>query len=139
MFCPICGNDCREDQAFCENCGNPMHRVVEAPAAQPVQNPYGNVPTAQLFTPEVPSKSMGIVAMVLGICSIVFSCCIFFLAIPMSIAAIILGAVALKRARAVGRSNGFALAGLICGIVGLVMALIYIVVVVALSISGYVD
>lgn len=135
MFCPICGNDCREDQAFCENCGNPMHRAAPV---QPVQNPYMDIPTAQHFQPEVPSKTMGIVAMILGICSILFGCCIFFLAIPMAIAAIILGGIAMKRAKDAGRSNGFALAGLICGIVGLALAVIYVLVLIAMS-GGFLD
>lgn len=131
MFCPICGKDCKENEAFCENCGNPLHRV---PPVQPPQYQPEVVPTAPQFQGEVPGKTMGIVGMVLGIVSILFGCCIFYLAIPCGIAGIILSAIAMKKAKEVRGKNNFALAGLICSIVGLVLALMGLVFVVMLGI-----
>lgn len=132
MFCPICGNDCKENEAFCDNCGNRLHRTP------PVQSPQyypEEIPTAQQLQGELPGKTMGIVGLILGIVSIVFGCCIFFLAIPCGIVGIILSAIAMKKAKAARRKNNVALAGLICSIIGTVWAAFSLVCIIIASLS----
>ena len=80
----------------------------------PMNDPYnGSMPT-----PEGP-KGKAIASMVLGICAVVFGCCLWaWLGIVLGIIAIVLGALVLKNKEA---GKGFAIAGLVCGIVGAVL------------------
>lgn len=134
MLCPICGKENEETIAFCENCGNPLHRP--APFTQPEA-----VPEAPAVAPEpigeLPGKTAGIVGLVLGICSLLFSCCVFFLALPGGITGIILSAISLSKAKAVSRKNNLALAGLICSIIGTVFALLGTLVFVAIMMQEF--
>lgn len=131
MICPICGHDTPENSGFCENCGNPMHRP--APFSQPQPTPVAP-DTAPQPTQALPGKTMGLVGLILGICSIVFSCCVFYLALPGGIAGIILSAISMKKAKDAARKNNLALAGLICSIVGTVLACVAVFFVILLLI-----
>lgn len=73
-----------------------------------------------------PKKSAGlaIASMVLGIVALVLSCCVPYLPIVLSLLAVILGGVSL--AKKMG-GKGMAIAGLVCGIIGLVPAVIVVV------------
>lgn len=124
MLCPICGHECQDNSAFCENCGHPLHRPspVTQFQPQPVSTPV--VPQA---TGELPGKTMGIVGMILGIISIVFGCCAGIFSVPAGIAGIICSALSMKKAKAANRKNNYALAGLICSIVGTVLGFLFIV------------
>lgn len=64
--------------------------------------------------PAQPSKGLAITSMILGIVSIV-ACCYWFLGVPLGIAAVVLGILALKQRQ----PRGFAVTGLITGGVGL--------------------
>lgn len=131
MFCPICGKDCAENTAFCDNCGNPLNRP--APVI-PSQDPHASAQAPTQPIGELPGKTMGIIGMILGILSILGGCCLFFVSIPCSVAGIILSAISMKRAKEVSRRNNFALAGLICSIVGLVLAVLFTVLIILLGI-----
>lgn len=67
---------------------------------------------------------LGIASMVLGIVSLVCSCCLWYVSIPCAIIGIILGAVSLKGNRA---GKGMAIAGLVCSLISIVPAVIVLV------------
>jgi hypothetical protein len=62
--------------------------------------------------------------MVLGICSLVLSCCVPYLPIVLALVAVVLGGISLANHKG---GKGMAIAGLVCGIIGLVPAIIMIV------------
>jgi len=69
---------------------------------------------------------MATAAMILGIVSIVLFC-IWYISIPCSIIAIILGVVAKKRvAEGTGGGKGMATAGIICGVISIGLTLLVI-------------
>jgi hypothetical protein len=72
------------------------------------------------------ANALGIVSLVLGILSIPLSCCSFF-GLVMPIPAIVCGVMGIRKASQ-GQANnkGLAIAGLICGCVGLVISLTFI-------------
>ena len=70
------------------------------------------------------SVTISIIAMVLGIISLVFSCCCYALSIMLGIAAIVLGIIGLKKEK---KGKGFAIAGIVTGAVGLSFAIIMFV------------
>jgi hypothetical protein len=73
-----------------------------------------------------PSSGLAIAAMVCGILAIPGACCCYS-SIPLGIAACIMGPIAMSKAKASPQTHGgrnMALAGLICGIVGLVLTII---------------
>ena len=78
-------------------------------------------------------RPFGIAAMVLGIISVVFSCCCYALSIVTGIAAIVLGVVSLKKGTA---GKGFAIAGIITGSVGIFFAVVMFIFEVYLRQSG---
>lgn len=83
-------------------------------------------------------KAAGIAigALILGICSIVF-CCIWYVSLITGVVAIVL-AVKAKKDNVGGQ--GMAKAGMICGIVGIVLAVLYIFVIAGiLASTGYLD
>lgn len=63
---------------------------------------------------------MAVAALVLGICSIVFDFIFVWLGLILGVVALILGAVARKQ----NPGNGVATGGLVCGIIGVVLAVI---------------
>lgn len=124
----------------------------QPPYVQPIINQPNNFPPYQQIPPQPPyqyyyaeqnkpkdGSGMAIAAMVCGIVSIVLNC-IFFIAFPSSIAAIILGIICLAKKK-IGK--GMAIAGLVCGIIGLIssIAIILFYIIVILedinSSSGY--
>ncbi|MGW0603648.1 DUF4190 domain-containing protein [Streptomyces sp. NPDC002644] len=116
--------------------------VPPPPAAAP--NPFGPPPHApQGFGPVVPpqvtpqwagmppqpSNGMGVTALVLGICSLVFIC-FWVLGVVLGVLAIIFGAVGLQKVkRGEATNKGMAMAGLVCGICGIALPVTLIVVV----------
>lgn len=65
---------------------------------------------------------LGIASMVLGICSIVFSC-IWWLGGLLAIIGITLGAVQIFK----NEKRGMAIAGIICGVIGIIIAIAIVV------------
>ena len=115
-FCTNCGAFVPDDSKFCENCGAPVAapeqndepvRVEAEVTYQPSENTYQPVEDAYTPAPAEtasPSKGFGIAALVLGILSIVFLCLswhpVFALIdLVLSIFAIVLGAVGIRRSR----------------------------------------
>ncbi|WP_256965895.1 DUF4190 domain-containing protein, partial [Streptomyces griseiscabiei] len=85
-----------------------------------------------------PSNGMGIAAMVLGICAAVLFC-LWPLAILLGIMAMIFGFIGRAKVRRGEATNpGHALAGIICGVVGILLGIGFIVLIVLASNSdGY--
>ena len=71
-----------------------------------------------------PGKSLGIAGMICGIIGIIFSIFLAPVGIVLAIVGIVLGALGMKKQSAVGRPAGMAIAGLVCGLVALPIALI---------------
>ena len=107
-ICPNCRTNNAPGATQCAACGTPL-----APVA------YG-------VAPAVPGKGLGIASMVLGIISLVLFC-VWYIAIPCAIIGAALGGVALSKAKAVGMKNGVGTAGLVCSVIALGLALIFII------------
>jgi len=101
---------------------------------QPYQDPYGQpaypppmYPGAG-FTGKGPGQqqnTLGLVSMILGIASIPLVCC--YLGIPLGISALVTGWLGKqKAAQGLADNNGQAIAGLICGAIGVVVGLLQI-------------
>lgn len=87
--------------------------------------PQYNVQPEVTVEPEIveaPAKKssnvLAIISLVAGILSVVLSCCCGWLSIVFSIAAVILGIISPKNEY--GKKSGMAIAGIICGAVGIV-------------------
>lgn len=105
MFCNKCGANLPDGTTFCPNCGAPMQNGYQQNGYQ--QNGYQQ-PVSQ------PGKGLAIAGMILGIIS--FFC---FPAITGALG-IIFGAVAKSK----GYRGGMATAGIVCGVIGIVLWLI---------------
>ena len=128
MFCPKCGTQNEDGSRFCYNCGTIFEEENQQPQAQPVQQPMQPVqPMMQPdVKPAVPGKGLGIASMIVGIISLALFC-FWFICIPCGIVGIVLGIIAMSKAKAAGMKNGMALAGLICSSIALGLTVIYIV------------
>ena len=85
----------------------------------PGQPPYGQVPYGQ----PAPSSGLAIGSLITGILSIP-ACCLWFLSIPLGLAAVIMGFIAkgkISRGQATG--SGMATAGIITGAIGLLISI----------------
>ena len=92
------------------NYNNDQQNVTPDFNQAPVDPYNGSTPT-----PDGP-KGKAIASMVCGICAVVLGCCISsWLGLILGIVAIVLGALVIKNNEA---GRGFAIAGLVCGIVG---------------------
>ncbi|WP_341717553.1 DUF4190 domain-containing protein [Micromonospora sp. FIMYZ51] len=91
--------------------------------------PYGGTPmypNAGFAGPGGQENTLGLVAMILGIAAIPLNCC--YLGIPLGLAAVITGWLGKQKAdQGLASNSGQALAGLICGAVGLLLGLLHIV------------
>jgi hypothetical protein len=98
-----------------------------SPAAYPG---YGQQPAygqPGYGAPQSGSNTLAIVGMILGILSIPMACC-FYIGLLPGAAGIVLGVLGQKKAAELGGSGkGMALAGLICGAVGVAFSLLLIV------------
>ena len=85
-----------------------------------------------------PPLGYALTAMICGIASIVVSFCCSVIALPVGIVGIVLGSMARSRIRKSGgmlSGNGMALAGIICGAVGMALAVIMIIIGVGLRMA----
>lgn len=102
------------------------------------QSPFGQPPYEQYPNQQVnkPRNGLGITSMILGIISVVFSCCCYGLSVVLGIVAIILGIVSMRKNET---TKGFAIAGIITGSIGLVFAVLFIVLEIYVRQSGLYD
>ncbi len=114
MVCPNCGNNNENGAQFCANCGTSLAAPTEtAPNYEQipnVQNVYQE-PYNQYIPNADAGKGFAIASLVLGLVS--------FLCFPIitGVLGIIFGSVAKKK----GSRSGMATAGIVCGIIGLVL------------------
>ncbi len=139
MICPNCGKELSGDSLFCSNCGAALNRSQPqdgSGAGRSTQTSYTpSAPYAASTTPTPqpgpqPAAGLATASQVCGILSLVLFCCLFF---PLPIAAIVLGIIA----RVQGNRSGKPKAGIICGIVGLVLSIVVVVVYVTYVFSVY--
>lgn len=93
---------------------------------------YSQPPPPPQMDPNAPKdrKVFAIVSMICGIISVVFSCA-WYLAIILAIVAIVLGCMSLKSS-----GKGMAIAGIICGGIGVVASIVFFVLAIGLIASG---
>ena len=84
----------------------------------------------------MPGKGLGVAGLILGIGSLVLAAS-WVLGGICAVLAIVFSALAQTKARTVGRNNGMAIAGLICGGVGLAMAVLIAAVSFSTLATGY--
>lgn len=164
MFCPTCGTLNEDGVLFCGGCGTKLtaqQQVVQRPAyqqpiyqqpvyqqpvyrqpvyqqpiyQQPVYQPQWQ-PAQPAYQPPLPGKGWGIAGMVLGIAAVVFGVS-WVLGGICAVLAIVFSAIAQARARRAGRNNGMAIAGLICGGIGLAIAVVAASVAFEMAAAGY--
>lgn len=108
-------------------------------------NPYGSPQTTpgSYGAPSggpPPTSGLAIASMVLGIVSVVFGCCwctYGVISIPSGIAACIMGFIALNQINSGAASGkGMAIAGLVCGGIGVVLAILFFVLVMVGAVTG---
>ena len=90
----------------------------------------GSVPPFAAPPSARPSNGVGVAALVLGVASLVaaVSFVLFPLALPGGLFATILGIIAVSRGRARGAtSHGQAIAGIVCGVLALVVVVVFTV------------
>ncbi|MER7439760.1 DUF4190 domain-containing protein [Micromonospora avicenniae] len=118
--------------------GQPYGQPYQDPYGQQPQQPYGAAPTyPNAGYPQTggQNNTLGLVAMILGIASIPLACCPY-LGVPVGIAGIITGYLGRQKAERGQASNaGQAKAGLICGIVGVVLGILVIILSVVANVS----
>ncbi len=110
MVCNFCGTQNNDDAAFCAGCGASL--VPAAPEAAPVAPAapvYYAAPTAAPAV--VPGKGLAIAALVLGIIS--------FFCFPVITGT--LGIVFGGMAKSKGYKGGMAIAGIVCGVIGVAL------------------
>ncbi len=99
---------------------------------------FQNNPYQQPTPPEGPKKTdaLAIVSLVLGIVSIVMSCCYTYLGIALGIGGIICSVMSNKK-----QKSGLATAGMVCSIIGLVLSVLLLIfsaaILAMLASSGY--
>lgn len=121
MFCSNCGTKVPDGNAFCPNCGSPVNQQTyqQQQTYQPPFTPY--------YAPQSSAGNvLGIIGMIAGIVSLVLFC-IWYISIPIGIAAIVISAIGMSKSKHSGAKNGMALSGIICGAIGIGLAIIFII------------
>ena len=126
MLCENCGNLNEPESKFCTFCGADLSLTDTdespiTPTPAPTYNPSGVVPQYSNQNPE-DGKGLAIASLVLGIVSF------FCFAYITGILGIVLGAVAKSK----GYKGGMATAGIICGVIGIVLYIVLMIVGVSL-------
>ncbi|ROT25848.1 DUF4190 domain-containing protein [Micromonospora sp. HM5-17] len=84
------------------------------------------------------NNTLGLIALIVGIAAIPLGICCTWVSFLPGIAAIVLGLLGRSKAKQGEASNGGqALAGVICGAIGILIGVIWIVLVVALDVGSY--
>lgn len=94
---------------------------------QPYQQTYQQQPYQQPYAPQqqAPNAPVGlaVASMVLGILSLVLSCCVPYIPFILALLAVIFGGVSLSKKMG---GKGMAIAGLVCGIISLIPAIVVV-------------
>ena len=96
--------------------------MYQQPSAQPTYYQQPMYPAYQQPAP-LPGKGLGIAGMILGIVSLV-CCCVWYISGLCAVVGLILSIVSVVQGRKAGKTNGYALAGIICCAIGLLFAAI---------------
>ena len=129
MFCPKCGSMNEDAAAHCAQCGALLQEEAAQatnPDLQVNQAPTYQAPVYQAPKAKPEGYGMGIAAMVLGIISLVFFCAVW-LSVPCAIVGLILGVVAMNKAKVQGLKNSMAVAGLVCSCISLAVLVVWII------------
>lgn len=94
-----------------------------------VNNVESEVNQATNTAPANDKKSFSIAALVLGIIALVL-CCIWYVSIPCGIIALILGIIGLKSSK-----RGMSIAGIITGVIGMILSIVLVIAIVMLGVS----
>ncbi|MBQ4054516.1 MAG: DUF4190 domain-containing protein [Clostridia bacterium] len=121
MICNKCGTHCDDSARFCTGCGADFSAPAENQNPSPVSNAYCVQPG--LVNPEA-GKEFALASLICGIVS-------FFCGLPLSVLAIIFG----KLAQSKGCKDTAAKAGIICGIISLILLVVVIVLYIALIVG----
>ena len=137
MYCRRCGKEIAADAAFCPHCGAKQEDELQTSSVPPYSGQtqysaggYRAVP-AEL---EKPINNLGIAGMIVGLVSLWLSW-VLFLGLVASIVAIAISGVALSRRNSY-RMNGFAVAGLVLGLVALLPSILYVVIFIVASLAA---
>jgi len=125
MYCNSCGEVRPHEAKFCNNCGANF-AAPEAPSYGYGHNPppYYGEPASPPYVYHQPpaNRNKALASLVLGLCAM-------FAPIPVldifaAIAGIVLGVIAVREN---GDNRGLAMAGLVCSIIGLPIAILFTV------------
>ena len=94
-----------------------------------VNNVESEVNQATNTAPANDKKGFSIAALVLGIIALVL-CCIWYVSIPCGIIALILGIIGLKSSK-----RGMSIAGFITGVIGMILSIVLVIAIVMLGVS----
>ena len=94
-----------------------------------VNNVESEVNQATNTAPANDKKGFSIAALVLGIIALVL-CCIWYVSIPCGIIALILGIIGLKSSK-----RGMSIAGIITGVIGMILSIVSVISIVMLGVS----
>ena len=120
-LCPSCGAIMPAQANVCSNCGYNFNTGPYSQPPAPLQaNPHYqvNYPRDGYGSAPASADGFGIAGFVVGLLSLGSFCC-FFASIPLGLAALGLGVPGLK-----GRNRALAIAGMICGGIGLLGSVI---------------
>ena len=142
MFCSHCGQEISENNRFCQNCGAPVTPAY-TPAEEDLnyQQPqeslqYTAYPPVYPAAPADPGATHGTVAFVLGLVGLIVGaicscgCAILGGILPLiaCILAIVFGYQAKQESAQVGLHNSRAQTGVILGIIGIAVILVFIII-----------
>lgn len=129
-YCSKCGTQINEGSAFCQNCGAPAPGAAAAPAPAATAPP----PAQPVIAPPAGAKNSGLAvgSLVAGIVSFIFNPILL-----VSLVAIILGAMAKSRLKKdpTLKGKGMSTAGIVLGVISLVVCII-VMAVVGFSVFG---
>ena len=125
MFCPKCGRDNPDNVTYCANCGEALFAWQKYAPRYQYQPPQQQPPYQNAENKSAPGKGLAIASMILGLATLNYFC-YWFLSIPSGIVALILGISSCVQASSAGRkTHGMAVAGIICGSIGLFLGMIF--------------
>ena len=133
-YCTKCGASITEGAKYCENCGEPVPQMNSCQHTENNETEYSYVerkttPSDTEMNPEKPVNGFAIASLILGILAVVLMFVSWHpaLAVPdilFGILAIVFGTIGMKRAKLNNSPSGIAIAGLVCGIVSVSVAVL---------------